>query len=262
MTSFADRVVLITGAGSGLGRQMAKLFAAEGAFVAALDLSAEPLASLAAELPGRKVACAVGDVTDRAALGAAVRDLEVRLGPTDILIANAGIGLATAADPYDAAAIEAQVRVNLIGVSNSIGAVLPGMLERRSGHLVCMASLASYRGLPRMAGYCASKAGVRALMEAIRVEVAPRGVAVTTVCPGWVRTPLTENIGVPTPYMLEVDDAARRIIEVVRRRKPFVAFPASSARLVRIMRLLPSGPSDWLVRRLSATFARKKEKKE
>ena len=108
MASFANRVVLITGAGSGIGRQMALTLAAEGAAVAALDVRPEGLTTLAAELNGRQIATAVGDVTDRNSLYPAVRELEGRLGPTDVLIANAGIGAATAAHPYNAEGIEAQ----------------------------------------------------------------------------------------------------------------------------------------------------------
>jgi NAD(P)-dependent dehydrogenase (short-subunit alcohol dehydrogenase family) len=257
MDSFADRVVLITGAGSGIGRQLALTLAAEGAIIAALDRQADGLATLATELSGRRIATAVGDVTDRDSLLPAVRDLEGRLGPTDLLIANAGIGRETAADPYDAKAVELQIRVNLIGVSNSIAAVLPGMIERRRGHLVAISSLASYRGLPKMAGYCASKAGVSALMEALRVELQPLGIAVTTICPGWVRTPLTENINVPHLFLMDVQEAVRRILDAVRRRQAFLAFPGPSVRRVRLLRWLPAGVSDWLVRRMLAGHARK-----
>jgi NAD(P)-dependent dehydrogenase (short-subunit alcohol dehydrogenase family) len=260
MDSFANRVVLITGAGSGIGRQMALTLAAEGACVAALDLKPDGLAALAAELAGRRLATAVGDVTDRDSLYPAVRELEARLGPTDVLIANAGIGMATAADPYDAEGVEAQIRVNLVGVSNSIGAVLPGMIERRRGHLVGISSLASYRGLPKMAGYCASKAGASALLEAHRVELRPLGVAVTIICPGWIRTPLTEGIDVPHPFLMEPGYAAGRILDAVRRRRPFIAFPGPSVRRVRALRWLPVGLSDWLVRRMMARFARQEAK--
>jgi NAD(P)-dependent dehydrogenase (short-subunit alcohol dehydrogenase family) len=257
MDSFANRVVLITGAGSGIGRQMALTLAAEGAAVAAVDLKPDGLDSLAAELKGKPVATAVADVTDRDSLYPAVHGLERAVGPTDVLIANAGIGAETGADPYNAEGIEAQVRVNLIGVSNSVGAVLPGMIERRHGHLVAISSLASYRGLPKMAGYCASKAGVSALMESLRVELMPLGVAVTTICPGWIRTPLTENIGVPHPYLMDPREAVRRILGAVRQRRAFFAFPGPAVRRVRLVRWLPAGLSDWLVRRMMATFARK-----
>ena len=257
MESFANRVVLITGAGSGIGRQMALTLAEEGARVAALDLKPDGLASLATELQGKNVSTAIADVTDRDSLYPAVRGLESRLGPTDLLIANAGIGVATPADPYNAEGIEAQIRVNLVGVSNSVGAVLPGMIERKRGHLVAISSLASYRGLPKMAGYCASKAGVSALMEALRVELQPLGIAVTTICPGWIRTPLTENIDVPHPFLMEPQHAVRRILDAVRRRRTFFAFPRPTVRRVRLLRWLPAGASDWLVRQMMAAFAKK-----
>jgi NAD(P)-dependent dehydrogenase (short-subunit alcohol dehydrogenase family) len=256
MGEFSGRVVLITGAGSGLGRQLAVTLAGEGAAVAAVDLAAEPLAKLAEALPGKPVAWAVADVTDRAALSAAAADLAGRLGPVDLLIANAGIGRDTSALTFRAADIEAQVRVNLIGVANSVEAVLPGMLERRRGHLSAISSLASYRGLPRMAGYCASKAGLNALLDSLRLELHPHGIAVTTICPGWIRTALTANIRVPQPYLLEVEDAARRIVEALRRRRPFYAFPPPAERRVRLLRWLPSGLSDWALRRVLASAAK------
>ncbi len=248
MNSFANRVVLITGAGSGLGRQLTLLLAREGASLAVVDLKPEPLDALVAELPGQRVAWAVADVTDRAALGAAVAKLQERLGPMDLLIANAGIGLQTSALDFRAEDIEAHIRVNLIGVANSIGVVLPGMLARRQGHVVAISSLASYRGLPKMAGYCASKAGVNALLDALRVELQPYGIAVTTICPGWIRTPLTAQLALPMSALLEVDDAAQRIVQAIRQRRVFYAFPPQTAWQVRLLRWLPSRASDWFMR--------------
>ncbi|HZT80250.1 MAG TPA: SDR family oxidoreductase, partial [Gemmataceae bacterium] len=181
MQSFANQVALVTGAGSGLGRQLALRLAAEGARIAAVDLSAEALAKLTAELAGKPVATAVADVADVNALRAAVPQLEQQLGPVDLLIANAGIGRETSALAFRAEDVAAQVNVNLIGVANSIDAVLPGMLARRRGHLAAISSLASYRGLPKMAGYCASKAGVNNLLDGLRLELKPLGIAVTTI---------------------------------------------------------------------------------
>jgi short-subunit dehydrogenase len=110
-----------------------------------------------------------------------------------------------------------------------------------------------------MAGYCASKAGVSALMEALRVELRPLGVVTTTVCPGWIRTPLTENIDVPHLFMMEPDEAVRRILAAVRRRRPFLAFPGPSVRRVRLLRWLPAGPSDWLIGRMMAALVGRKK---
>jgi short-subunit dehydrogenase len=258
MSPFANQVILITGAGSGLGRQIARTLAAEGAAIVAVDLKAEPLESLAQELAGVRYGWAIADVTDLAAIRQAVKKLEQEVGPIDRLIANAGIGRETSALNLDATDVEAMIRVNLIGVANSIDAVLPGMLARNSGHIVGISSLASYRGLPKMAGYCASKSGVNGLLEGFRIELRPRGIHVTIICPGWIRTPLTQDIPVPQPFMMEVDDAARRIVEAIARKDEFYAFPAPAARRMRLLRWLPSQMSDWLLNQVVRRMANRK----
>jgi NAD(P)-dependent dehydrogenase (short-subunit alcohol dehydrogenase family) len=250
MSSFANQVILITGAGSGIGRQLARVLAAEGASIAAVDLQSEPLARLADELTGKNIAWKVADVTDRTQLNSAVRDLGERLGPIDLLIASAGIGIATAALDFRGEDFEAVIRVNLIGVANSVAAVLPTMIARKRGHLVGISSLASYRGLPHMAGYCASKAGVNALLDSMRVELKPYGIAVTTICPGWIRTPMTDKIATPPPDLMEVEAAVRQIVGAIRKRAPFFAFPRKSAFQVRLLRWLPCAVSDGVVARM------------
>jgi NAD(P)-dependent dehydrogenase (short-subunit alcohol dehydrogenase family) len=244
------RVALITGAGGGLGRALALELARTGYAVAGVDVQPGGLAELERDLKaaGAAAALAVADVTDAEGLRQAVAALEERLGGTDLLLANAGIGRENPAVDFSAAVFEAQVRVNLLGVANSVAAVLPGMLRRGRGHLVAISSLASFRGLPLMAGYCASKSGVNALMEALRVELRPRGVLTTTVCPGWIRTPLTANLEIAR--MMEPEQAARQIVRAVRRGDPFIAFPRAEAWPVRLLRWLPARASDWLVRRL------------
>jgi NAD(P)-dependent dehydrogenase (short-subunit alcohol dehydrogenase family) len=249
MGPFHDRVAVITGAASGIGRALALALAAGGARVAGLDVQPEGLHTLAAQLDGNPFAHAVADVTDLAAVRAAVAELEARLGPTDLLFACAGIGRETAALDFRAEELNAQVQVNLIGVINSVGAVLPGMCQRRRGHLVVLSSLASYRGLPRMGGYCASKAGVNALFDALRAELRDGGVSFTTVCPGWIRTPMTAPLGLPDEELMEVDEAARRILAAVRARRAFVAFPAGSAWQMWLLRHLPRRVGDWLAHR-------------
>jgi len=240
MTTFRDKVVLITGAASGIGRELARQLATEGAKIGGLDLQADGLA-------GQPFAHAVADVTDRVALNAAVRDLESKLGPADLLIAAAGIGRETLAAADHAAEVEATVRINLIGLANSFYAVLPGMIERKRGHLVALSSLASYAGLPRMAGYCASKAGVNALCDAFRVELRPHNVDVTILCPGFIKTPMTEKIAARSmPRMLELPDAVRRMVAAIRARKRFVAFPTGPWFQVCLLRYLPRWAADWL----------------
>jgi short-subunit dehydrogenase len=256
MSPFANRVVLITGAGSGIGRQLALDMSAEGARIGAIDRQAEGLESLRALLTGQPLTTVPADVTDRAAMCQAAARVEAELGPTDILVASAGIGRETSALTFDADEINNQIRINLEGVVNSIDSVIVGMRERRSGHLVAMSSLASYRGIPLMAGYCASKAGVNALMDAIRVELRPLGIACSTICPGWILTPLTANAKLPTLKMMDVQTAVRRILQAIRDRKPFYAFPSHNVWQVRLLRYLPRAISDWMTARHLASLKR------
>jgi short-subunit dehydrogenase len=247
---------LITGAASGIGRQLALRLAAEDARIAALDRQGDALDRLASDLKGKTVACAIADVTDLAAVRAAVTRLEEQLGPTDLLVASAGIGIETPAETFRAEDFTAQIQVNLIGVINTLDAVLPGMCRRQSGHIAALSSMASYRGLPHMGGYCASKAGLNSLLDALRIELEPKGIAVTTICPAWVRTPLTTPLGLPDKEVMEVEEAIRLILAALHARKPFLAFPATKAWQGRLLRHTPRAISDWLTRQ----WARKMKK--
>lgn len=249
MPQFANQVILITGAASGIGRQLALMLAQEGARIAAVDLQEKPLQTLADEL-GDRVACCRADVTNSADIQKAVAELEQRLGPTDMLIASAGIGRETLALAPSMNDMEAIIRVNLLGVANSIHAVLPTMFQRRRGHVVALSSLASFRGLPRMTGYCASKAGVNAIMDGFRIELRGLGIHFTTICPGWVRTPMTAPLANSLRNMMEVPDAAQRILWAIRKKKTFYAFPGSDVRRLRFLGCLPLSVSDWFITRL------------
>ena len=188
----------------------------------------------------------VADVGDRAALHEAIEDVERQLGPTDVMVANAGYGMPTRIDPLNIAEVEETFRVNLLGVIYSIEAVLHGMLERRSGHLLAISSLAAYKGLPGESAYCASKAAVNAYLEGLRIALRSRGVVVTTVCPGFVQTPMT-TMNTAMPFLMSADEAARRIARTIaRRRSGVVRFPWPMAMLTTLLARLP----DAIVSRL------------
>ncbi len=194
-------------------------------------------------------AFAVADVGDRAALRSAVAEVEGRLGPADVMVANAGFGMPTRLDPLNIADVEQTIRVNLMGVIYSVEAVLPGMLARGRGHLLAISSLAAFKGLPGESAYCASKAAVNAYMEGLRIALRTKGVVVTTVCPGFVQTPMTPMDASATPFLMSADAAARRIARLIARRRGGVAcFPMPMALLTALIARLPDAVVARLVR--------------
>jgi short-subunit dehydrogenase len=257
----ATSTVLITGAGRGIGRALACVLAQQGYAIAALDVREEGLRSLADELQTRqqRIAWGVADVTEPAGLNSAVRELEAKLGPTDVLVANAGVAVETPGVDYNVENMNKIINVNLIGVSNSIGAVLPGMMQRKRGHLVAISSMASYRGLPRMLGYCASKAGVNSLMDGLRVELMPHGIAVTTICPSWIKTAMTENLEGELEQIMGVEDAVREIAYAINRKLAFYAFPRKMRWRLGFLTLLPRSWQDRYIRRIMDRFQMKKK---
>lgn len=246
-------VVLLTGAAQGIGRATAGSLAARGYRLALLDRAAGPLAALADELgaQGARVAARAADVCDSPALKEAITALEDEIGPTDILVACAGVGTLSSAVDLDLEGFRRMLDVNVLGVARTIEAVLPGMYARRRGHLVGIASVAGYRGLPWMPGYSASKAALATYLEGLRPVLKRRGVTITTVYPGFVRTGLT----VETPFrrpvkMLEPAEAAAYVVKAIVRRPRDATFPPSTALQMGMLRRLPSrlfdGLMDWV----------------
>src|SRR5579875_3524195 len=164
---------IITGASSGIGRATALALARRGHRVGLVARRGELLDSLAGEIRSRggTAHAATADVADRTALRAAFEEIARDLGPIDVLVANAGYGVATRLDPMNIEQIEQTFRVNVLGVIYAIEAVLPSMLARRSGRIVAVSSLAAYKGLPGESAYCASKAAVNAFLEGMRIEL-------------------------------------------------------------------------------------------
>ncbi len=171
----------------------------------------------------------------------------------DLLVACAGITGATLVDDLAVEQMEAIVRVNLLGSVYAIDAVLPDMLARKSGHIVALSSLAGCRGMPFSAAYSASKAALATYLESLRPPLRRRGIAVTTVLPGFVRTPLMANAPVQPPMaMMEPEEAARYILRAIHRRSRVYAFPWSTSLLLGVLRCLPAWLYDWCMARGAA----------
>lgn len=211
----------------------------------------ELLESLAAEIAedgGQQTFIVACDVTDRDAVHAAVRAAEARLGPVTRLIANAGGGDPTALEDFSAAHVRAALDLNVMGTVHCVEAVLPGMLERRAGHLVAMSSIAGYRGVPGGAAYSGSKAALTNLMESLRIDLRPHGVDVTLLAPGFVRTKLAGKVKKKNrPFRMELEPATERMYRSIRARRPYDAFPLSLVWLASWGRLLPAGLYDRML---------------
>lgn len=243
----APGVAVITGASSGIGRALAVALAAHGTRVGVTARRADRLDALVTEVRGKGgvIESAACDVADRAATLAAIRGLAEKLGPVDLLVANAGMGQTAGADPMNIPVFEDMVKINLLGVAYSFEAVMESMLARKTGHLVAISSMAAYKGLPGSAGYCATKAAVMAYCEGLRIELHGRGVAVTCVCPGFVHSEMTAGKAHPMPFVMDADAAARRILGALPRRPKVYNFPRRMMWLMRATRWLP----DWVIAR-------------
>jgi short-subunit dehydrogenase len=242
-----DQVAVITGASSGIGWALAEVLAVKGYRLGLIARRKELLDQLAGKLrpTGATVEVAAADVADRDKLLAAFAELRSTLGPVDVLIANAGVNTPAKLEPWDATDDLHTFRTNLFGVVVSVEAVLPEMLARGRGRIAAVSSLAADRGVPPYGAYGASKAAINVYMDALRVQLRGRGITVTTLAPGFVRTPMIENVPRPLLFMLEPDDAARRMVQAVERGAKIYRFPWFPSLFMRLVRVLP----DWLIAR-------------
>lgn len=234
-------IAWVTGASKGIGRAVAAELAAAGWTVAASARDRAALEELVAEtgdLPGKIHAYPL-DVTSQAAAAAAVSQIERELGALSLAILNAGTHEPVDGRKFAVAPLRMLVDVNLMGTANCLAPVIERFVARRSGRIAVVASLAGYRGLPTASAYGATKAALINMCEALRVELAPAGVVLSVITPGFVRTPLTERNPFPMPFLMEPDDAARRIVRGLDSRRFEITFPRRFAFIMKTLRLLP-----------------------
>ena len=244
--NWSDKVVLITGASSGIGRGLAMELARRGAKLGLVARRKNLLDEIVADIDAAdnrngdrspNVVALPADVQDAPSMRAAAE--------------NAGIGATNDGAELDASQVTNVINVNLIGASNSVAAVLPEMVARRNGQLAVISSLAAYRGLPKSAAYCASKAAVSAFFESLRVDLKPHGVDVTIIHPGFIKTPLTAGRQAKLPWLQELEPAVKKIVSAIERRRKSYAFPWQLATIVRVSMIMPNFIYDWVASRNS-----------
>lgn len=247
-------VVFLTGATSGLGEALAREYASRGATLGLFARRERELARLALQLAPAPIAAYRGDVRDAEALARAGADFIARFGAPDVVIGNAGVSRGTLTQlAEDLPAFRAVLETNVLGLVHTFQPFLQPMLDARRGSLVGIASVAGFRGIPGSGAYSGSKAAAIAYLESLRVELHGSGVAVVTVCPGFIATPMTARNPYRMPFLLEPEKAARLVARAIARRRRFYVLPWPMALAGRVLRVLPR----WLFDRAFAKSRRK-----
>ncbi|MCA9664785.1 MAG: SDR family NAD(P)-dependent oxidoreductase [Myxococcales bacterium] len=234
--------VVITGASSGIGAALACNIARYGANIALVARRRERLEEVAVAVSraGGKPLVVPCDVTDVASVARAAAAIREEQGAPTVAILNAGVGgRGVTLEDFDGEQARRTFDINVYGVINWLEHVLPPMVERRSGIIVGISSIAGMRGLPRSAVYSASKSAVSKLLEALRLEGRDHGVQISIVEPGFIKSELTARNEFRMPFILETDDAAERIAAAVADGSGWVRFPWPLVLAMKLVRALP-----------------------
>jgi NAD(P)-dependent dehydrogenase (short-subunit alcohol dehydrogenase family) len=235
-----DGSAWVTGASAGLGRGVALELARRGFTVFATARRADRLEALAAETGGLagRILPAPGDVTDRAGLATLYANIEAQ-GPVALAVLNAGGGWRDKAGDFGGEAFQRTFAVNVQGVANSANPAISAMQARGRGQIAIVGSLIGYGGVPNAYAYGPSKAAAISLAVGLKFLAEPNGVRVQVVNPGYVKTDLTANNRYPMPFLMECDEACRRICDGLARGGFEIRFPRRLAYLVRLTQSLP-----------------------
>jgi len=262
MKQSASRI-LITGASSGIGRALALQYAAPGTSLVLLGRDAGRLAAVArdCEAKGASVETTIADVRDRDDMKRLVEEADAR-APLDLVVANAGVatGLSQGEILEDPGAVRATFAINVIGVFNTVEPAILAMCARKSGHIAVVGSMAGVRGLPYTPAYCAAKAATHLYAESLRGALAPHGVNVSLIVPGFVETPMAAGTNSWQPGAMSDEKAARIIRRGLDRGKAVIAFPLFIYYAMRLFTFLPPRIVDAVMLRFHVDVPRTHER--
>jgi short-subunit dehydrogenase len=258
--SLRQAVVWVTGASSGIGEALIAPLVKREARLALSARRADLLDRLARTWRerGADVRAFPLDVTDRGATHTVVSAIEAAYGRIDLAVLNAGAHVPGARTPFDAQQYIDNMTLNYFGMVHGIEAVVPGMLSRGRGHIAGVSSLAGLRPVPTAGGYGASKAAASHMLDAIRFDLEPRGVRVTNITPGFVRTPLTDRNRYRMPFLMEVDRAAEIIVSGLEGGRAEIHFPKPLSWTIKTLRVLPYPLYQWIIRKATGDRRRRR----
>jgi short-subunit dehydrogenase len=251
---FRGKTILLTGASGGIGLALSRQLAREKVNLALLARREHILRQLAEELKdsGSVILPVKCDVANKDETARACREIQARFGHVDIAIFNSGLGNRAAVDDFRVDIAREVFDVNVFGLLNFAGELLPNFIKRKEGMIVGVSSLADCRGLPKNRFYSASKAALTSLLESLRVELKEHGVKVITVKPGFVKTPMTERARYPKPFLMSAEKAAAIIIKGMKKEKSVIQFPLPIVLAAKLVRAMPG----FLYERIAARIKR------
>ncbi len=241
-----SKKVFITGASSGIGEYVAYAFAKRKANLGLVARRADQLNKVAEkcqQLGGTAMVYAL-DVSDADKCKKAAQEFIAEYGGIDIVFANAGISGIDGLGSGDSATINRILITNILGVTNTAIPFLPTMRNQGSGHVVVVSSVAGYRGLVGRGGYSGSKAAVRTMANGWRYSFERAGINITTICPGFVKTPLVKRNTFPMFFIIDPEAAAEKILYAIRRKVKTYIFPWPYKLFIPLLKIIPS----WLIR--------------
>lgn len=251
----SPRTIFITGASSGLGRALALAYAENNTslFLTGRDEKRLKQTVELCEEKGATITYHAMDICDAERVAAWINDIAEH-SSIDLVIANAGISGGTGGQGVNSGETDTQTKkifdTNVTGVLNTLLPLIPHMKRRSAGQIALISSLASFRGLPSAPAYSASKAAVRFYGEALRGELADAGIKVTVVCPGYIRTPMTDVNNFPMPMLMDADKAAEIIKRRLKKAPARIAFPFPVYFVIWLLGCLPPCMTDWIFARL------------
>lgn len=231
------RTVWITGASSGLGEHVARILARQGCKVVISARSEDKLKVIAAT--NENISICPLDVTDAAKCKEVAAAIEAEHGQIDLALFCAGAWFQSSVEEMKVENYQMTFDVNVMGVVHGIDAVLPQMLARRAGHVAWVSSVAGYGGLPSSASYGATKAALICMAESMKPELDAKSIDLSVVNPGFVKTDLTAKNKFPMPFLMEVEDAAEKMVEGLKRKKFEIAFPWQLVTILKLINHLP-----------------------